>query len=120
MKNISKKWLILLWFNLLVPIQVLSQITFDSTEVKEIALIFNEHNKLSVENPLLKQQINSLEELNKLYVKSDSIQKVEIIMFKDRVISNEKTIKYLKSTQKKTIIGSSVGGILLFILGLIL
>ena len=41
-------------------------------------------------------------------------------LYKDKVVSDEKTIKKLKSTQKKTIIGSSVGGIVLFILGLIL
>lgn len=75
---------------------------------------------MSTENPLLKQQIISLEELNQLYIKSDSIQKIEINSFKDKVASDEKTIQQLKSTQKKTIIGSSVGGIVLFILGLLL
>ena len=120
MKNIIKKGLILLCFNLVVPTVALSQITLDSIEAKTTALIFNEHSKLSVENPLLKQQINSLEELNKLYVESDSIQKVEISTYKDKVSSNEKTIKKLKTAQKITIFGASLGGIALFILGLIL
>ena len=53
-------------------------------------------------------------------MKSDSIQKIEINSLKDRVVSDGVKIKKLKSTQKKTILGSSVGGILLFILGLIL
>ena len=75
---------------------------------------------MSNENPLLKQQIASLEELNQLYVKSDSIQKIEINTYKDKVASDEKKIQRLKSAQKKTIIGSSVGGIVLFILGLLL
>ena len=79
-----------------------------------------EHQKLSNENPLLKQQISSLEELNQLYMKTDSIQKIEINSFKDKVASDEKQIRRLKSTQKKTIFGASVGGIVLFILGLIL
>jgi hypothetical protein len=70
-----------------------------------------EHQKLSNENPLLKQQIKSLEELNQLYEKSDSIQKDEIKLYKTKVASDEKKIQRLKSTQKKTIIGSSVGGI---------
>ena len=120
MKTIIKKWLILLCFSLLVQIPVSSQITFDSTQVKEIALIFSEHQKLTIENPLLKQQIKSLEELNQLCLKSDSIKNEEMNLYKDKVASDEKTIKKLKSTQKKTIIGSSVGGIVLFILGLIL
>lgn len=120
MRNIIKKGLILLFFNLVVPTVVLSQITLDSTEAKTTALIFNEHAKLSIENPLLKEQINSLEELNQLYVKSDSIQKIELNVYQEKVAFDEKQIKKLKSNQKKLIFGSSVGGILLFILGLIL
>ena len=120
MRNIIKKGLILLLLSLQVPTMCLSQTTFDSIEIKEIALIFLEHQKLSNENPLLKQQILSLEQLNQLYVKSDSLQKEEINIYKDKVVSDEKKIQRLKSTQKKTILGASVGGIVLFILGLIL
>lgn len=79
-----------------------------------------EHQKLSNENPLLKQQIKSLEELNKLYIKTDSIQKIEIESYNNEVIKNSKQINKLKNNQKRTIIGASIGGILLFILGLIL
>ena len=84
------------------------------------AIVLLEHQKLNNENPLLKQQIKSLEELNQLYEKSDSIQKEEINLYKDKVASDEKKIQRLKSTQKKTILGSSVGGIVLFIIGLLL
>ena len=84
------------------------------------AIVLLEHQKLSNENPLLKEQVSSLEKLNQLYVKTDSLQKEEIKTYKNKVVSNEKQIQRLKSTQKKTIIGASVGGIVLFILGLIL
>ena len=84
------------------------------------ALIFVEHQKLSYENPLLKQQINSLEELNQLHVNTDSIKSIEINNLKERVASDANKIQRLKSTQKKTILGASVGGIVLFILGLLL
>ena len=84
------------------------------------ALIFAEHQKLSYENPLLKQQINSLEELNQLHVKTDSIKTIEINDLKDRVASDANKIQRLKSAQKKTILGFSVGSVFLFILGLIL
>lgn len=84
------------------------------------ALIFAEHQKLSYENPLLKQQINSLEELNQLYIKTDSIKTIEINNFKERVASDANKIQRLKSAQKKTIFGFSVGSICLFILGLLL
>lgn len=84
------------------------------------AIVLLEHQKLSNENPLLKQQIKSLEELNQLYIKSDSIQKIEVKDLTDRVVSDDKKIQRLKSTQKKLIFGSSVGGIVLFIIGLLL
>lgn len=79
-----------------------------------------EHQKLSNENPLLKQQIKSLEELNELYVKTDSIQKEEIKAYDNKVTEDSKQIKKLKKNQKGIVVGSTVGGILLFILGLIL
>ena len=84
------------------------------------AIILSEHQKLSKENPLLKQQIKSLEELNNLYVKSDSIQRIEIDECRKRIISDSKQIQKMKSTQKKTIIGASASAIVLFIIGLIL
>ncbi len=84
------------------------------------AIVLLEHQKLSNENPLLKEQVGSLEKLNQLYVKTDSLQREEIKTYKNKVASDEKKIQHLKSTQKKTIISASVGGIVLFILGLIL
>ena len=84
------------------------------------AIVLSEHQKLSNENPLLKQQISSLEELNKLYIKSDSIQRIEIKTYENKVANDAKQIQQLKSTQKKTILGASVGGIVLFIIGLLL
>jgi len=84
------------------------------------ALIFAEHNKLLTENPLLKTKIKSLEELNSLYVKSDSIKTEEINIYKEKVNSDAQIIKNLKSSRKKLIGGSFVGGIVLFIIGLIL
>ena len=120
MRNIIKKGLVLLSISLLLPIQAISQITLDSTDCKTLCLILNEHEKLSIENPLLKQQIISLEDLNQLYIETDSIQRIEIQTYSDKVASDEKIINKLKSTKKKLIFGSSVGGIVLFILGLIL
>ena len=84
------------------------------------AIIFLEHQKLSNENPLLKQQTKSLEELNQLYVKTDSIQKIELKTYNNKVVEDSKQINKLKKNQKRIIVGSSIGGILLFILGLLL
>ena len=120
MRNIIKKGLILFLFSLLVQIPASSQITLDSIQAKTLCLILNEHEKLSIENPLLKEQVLSLEELNRLYVQSDSIKNMEIEIYKDKSDSDDKTIKKLQASKKKTLIGSSVGGVLLFILGLLL
>jgi hypothetical protein len=95
-------------------------VLISAKDLKTACLIFNEHQKLSVENPLLKQQISSLEELNKLNVATDSIRQSEIILYKEKITIDEKQIKSLKASQKKIIIGSSIGGIVLFILGLLL
>ncbi len=119
MKNIIKKGLILLCLNLFLSIPSMSQTTSADT-LKAISLIFNEHEKLSIENPLLKEQVQSLEELNNLYIQTDSIQRIELNMYKEKVTMDDKLIQQLKSSQKKLIIGSSVGGIVLFILGLLL
>ena len=120
MRNIIKKWLILLFLSLLLPTTNLYADVFDSTEVKTIALICAEHQKLSKENPLLKQQILSLEDLNRLYMQSDSLQREEIKLYEEQVANDAKKIKKLKSTRKGIIIGSSVGGIVLFIIGLLI
>ena len=119
MRNIIKRGLILLLFSLYPSIHSISQTTSADT-LKAISLIFAEHEYYSIENTLLKQQIASLEELNKLYIRTDSIQNVELSIYEDKVSSDEKTIQKLKSTQKKTVLGASVSGIILFIIGLIL
>lgn len=119
MRNIIKKGLILLSLSL-IPLLSHSQDSIYLNTQQITAIIFAEHQKLSNENPLLKQQITSLEKLNKLYVESDSLQMKEIKDLKIQVVSNEKKIQKLKSAQKTTIIGASVGGIVLFFIGLIL
>lgn len=92
----------------------------DSIDVKEIAIICAEHQKLKIENPLLKEQISSYIRLNELNEKTDSIQKEEISLYKKEVDSNYKEIQKLKTSKRRIIIGSSIGGLLLFILGLML
>ena len=89
-------------------------------QTKTLCLILNEHEKFSIENPLLKQQIISLEELNQLYIESDSIQRIEIDKYRSKVVSDDKKIQQLKSSRKKLIFGFSAGSIVLFILGLLL
>lgn len=84
------------------------------------AIVLLEHQKLSNEVLLLKEQNASLEELNRLYSESDSLKDEEIKIYKEKVVSSDKEIQHLKSSRKNIIKGSCVGGIVLFILGLIL
>lgn len=120
MKNIIKTRLILLFLSLIPWTPVKSQIILDSIQTKILNIILAEHEKLIIENPLLKQQIESLEELNKINEATDSIQKIEIKELKDRVKSDKNKINKLEKSKKKLIVGSSIGGIILFILGLII
>ena len=112
---------------LMIPLTIFGQNNIQSnidlstaSDSTVIAIIFAEHQKLSIENPLLKEEINYYKELNNVYEEKDSIQRQEISLYKDGLDNANNQIKKLKSSQKKIIIGSSIGGIVLFILGLIL
>ena len=112
---------------LMIPLTIFGQNNIQSnidlstvSDSTVIAIIFAEHQKLSIENPLLKEEINYYKELNNVYEEKDSIQRQEISLYKDGLNNANNQIKKLKSSQKKIIIGSSIGGIVLFILGLIL
>lgn len=63
------------------------------------------------------KKIQSLEDLNKFYVKSDSIRDVEIDIYREKSLNDERKIVKLKRTRRTIGITSGVGGILLFILG---
>lgn len=76
-------------------------------------MIFAEHAKLTKENPLLKEKIEYYKKYIDICEQKDSLQKEEITLYK-------KEIKKCKSSKKKYIIGSSIGGIVLFILGLVI
>lgn len=59
-------------------------------------------------------------ELNKLYVKSDSLHKEKDSLYIKEININKEEIKKLKSSRKRILVGSSVGGIILIILGILL
>ena len=64
--------------------------------------------------------MNMIEFVDILFEIQNIVQKEEIYIYKEKVASDEKKIQHLKSIQKKSILGFSVGGIVLFIIGLIL
>ena len=118
--------LLILFLISLIPQIGLSQTTIsDSIGVKNdtittIALIFAEHQKLSIENPLLKEKIISLEELNSLYEQSDSLKSIEINECVQLNLSKDKKIKKLTRQKKSFIIGTPLGIIISFIIGILI
>lgn len=87
--------------------------------LKIVNLIFAEHEYLSIENPLLKEQIKSLEELNQLYIKTDSVRKEELYEYEKQINSDKETIKGLRKTNKIAV-GISAGSVFLLLISLIL
>ena len=92
--------------------------TFNDTTV--LALILAEHQKLTVENPLLKEEIQLLKQQNKLCEEQDSLHQQEIGIYKEELIKTTNKLNKSESSRKKIITFSSVGGILLFIIGILL
>ena len=120
MKNIIKRLLILFFLNLWTPIFCLSENTLDSLEIKTLSIICAEHQKLSNENALLKSEVSLLDKLVSSYMESDSIYREEVLIYQTKVNDDSIKIQKLEKKQKNTVIGSSIGGIILFIIGLIL
>ena len=112
-----KKGLILLLLSL-IPLLTYSQ---DSTYVSSqtvLGLLCNDHAKLREENHLFLQKIKSLEDLNKLYVHSDSIKSSEVELYREKSIADEHEIKRLKKSRKAIGVGAGIGGTVLLILGI--
>ena len=113
-----RKLLITLLISLLIPINCFSDsISVDT--LKLINIIFVERDKLENENSLLKKEINSFKELEKLYVQSDSLKNCEIDLYKEKSKKDERKIKKLKRTKNGVIVGSGVLVTLLLILGIL-
>lgn len=85
--------------------------------------IFIEHKKFSEQIPLLKQQINNLEQINTTWVRSDSIKNLQITNCYTLLESKDNTIEDLNKSlkNKKDIINyGGIAGILTLVLCLIL
>lgn len=121
MKSIIKKWSITLFLSLLIWTPCLSQnISTDSLRRKALTIICAEHEKLSTENPLLLSKIQSLEELNKLYISQDSLRLEEVKYMKLEKIKDTEEINKLKKSKNTLIKTSIFGSIISFILGALL
>ena len=79
-----------------------------------------EHQKLSIENPILKEKIKSLEEMNFVCEQSSKIREQEIKMYEEKISSDAIKINKLKNKNTNILTGGIVGGIFAFIIGLLL
>ena len=129
MKNI-KLLLIILFTSLLLPTVAISQTTLrttlDSTititqrQLKITNLIFAEHNKWSSEIPILNSEILSYKSLVKNYEQGDSLNRVELNLYKEKISESEKNVKSLKKKLKLTKTTGISGGVLLFLIGFLI
>ena len=120
---------LIVFLMLLTPLIGFSQTTtLSSTQkeslktdtVKAVALLLAEHQKLSIENPILKEKVKALEEQNLICEQSNNIKDQEIKIYEEKAASNVTEINKLKNKNKNILVGSSIGGIFLFIIGLLL
>ena len=120
-----KRQLILLLI-LVIPLTIIGQNNIQKTTEKTlndttvISLIFAEHQKLIKENSLLTSELDNYKQLLKVQENIDSLRVEEIHSYQEALSNSEKHIKKLKSSRRKLIFGSSVGGIVLFILGILI
>ena len=50
----------------------------------------------------------------------DSLNRKEIEIYKEELTNSQNRVKKLKSSRKKLLVGSSVGGIVLFLIGILI
>lgn len=124
-----KQLVIALLLSLSMPIALHSQniypiintdslVTITSEQLKITNLIFNEHEYLTEKVGLLNNQINNLEELNKLYVVQDSIQCIKIDKYKNAYEDSYK--KYIRLNKRYKVSNAISLGSLLILLGVLI
>lgn len=97
-----------------------STITITQRQLKITNLIFAEHNKWSSEIPILNSEILSYKSLVKNYEQGDSLNRVELNLYKEKISESEKNVKSLKKKLKLTKTTGISGGVLLFLIGFLI
>lgn len=95
---------ILLCLTTLLPIcsfsQTISTITITPEQLKTTNLIFLEHEKYSREIPLLENKIEVLENINKTWVHTDSIRKINELQYNSVIKNDSIKINKLQNINK--------------------
>lgn len=100
--------------------QTTSTITITPEQLKTTNLIFLEHEKYTKEVPLLNKKIETLEEINKSWLHTDSIRKINEKQYNAIIKKDSIKITQLQSSHKKYKVVTKISIIINIILACLL
>lgn len=100
--------------------QTTSTITITPEQLKTTNLIFLEHEKYTKEVPLLNKKIEALEEINKSWLHTDSIRRINEKQYNSIIKKDSIKITQLQSSHKKYKVVTKISIILNIILACLL
>lgn len=100
--------------------QTTSTITITPEQLKTTNLIFLEHEKYTKEVPLLNKKIEALEEINKSWLHTDSIRRINEKQYNAIIKKDSIKITQLQSSHKKYKVVTKISIILNIILACLL
>ena len=100
--------------------QTTSTITITPEQLKTTNLIFLEHEKYTKEVPLLNKKIETLEKINKSWLNTDSIRKINEKQYNAIIKKDSIKITQLQSSHKKYKVVTKISIILNIILACLL
>ena len=100
--------------------QTTSTITITPEQLKTTNLIFLEHEKYTKEVPLLNKKIETLEKINKSWLHTDSIRRINEKQYNTIIKKDSIKITQLKSSRKKYKVVTKISIILNIILACLL
>ena len=100
--------------------QTTSTITITPEQLKTTNLIFLEHEKYTKEVPLLNKKIETLEQINKSWLHTDSIRKINEKQYNAIIKKDSIKITQLQSSHKKYKVVTKISIILNIILACLL
>lgn len=100
--------------------QTTSTITITPEQLKTTNLIFLEHEKYTKEVPLLNKKIETLEKINKFWLHTDSIRRINEKQYNTIIKKDSIKITQLQSSRKKYKVVTKISIILNIILACLL
>lgn len=115
---------LLLYLMILLPTysfsQTTSTITITPEQLKTTNLIFLEHEKYTKEVPLLNKKIETLEKINKSWLHTDSIRRINEKQYNTIIKKDSIKITQLQSSRKKYKVVTKISIILNIVLACLL